>query len=93
MAALAIPIEVQEQSLSQSTVILQVKFGLLGDSRLQVEPGAVWLGIPCDVLRAHVGEGAGPASVWDFPRAAAQARQECALRGHCPARRSVIQCS
>src|SRR5580692_3811364 len=33
MAALAIPIEVQEQSLSQSTVILQVKFGLLGDSR------------------------------------------------------------
>jgi hypothetical protein len=28
MAALAIPIEVQEQSLSQSTVILQVKFGL-----------------------------------------------------------------
>lgn len=26
MAALAIPIEVQEQSLSQSTVILQVKF-------------------------------------------------------------------
>src|SRR5216683_3153699 len=33
MAALAVPIEVQEQSLSQSTVILQVKFGLLGDSR------------------------------------------------------------
>src|SRR3984893_467584 len=33
MAALAIPIETQEQSLSQSTVILQVKFGLLGDSR------------------------------------------------------------
>src|SRR5260370_41370557 len=33
MAALAIPIEVQEQSLLQSTEILQVKFGLLGDSR------------------------------------------------------------
>src|ERR1019366_8610596 len=33
MAALAFPIEIQEQSLSQSTVILQVKFGLLGDSR------------------------------------------------------------
>ncbi len=33
MAALAIPIARQEQSLSESTVILQVKFGLLGDSR------------------------------------------------------------
>lgn len=33
MAALAVPITGQEQSLSESTVILQVKFGLLGDSR------------------------------------------------------------
>jgi len=33
MAALAIPIAKPEQSLSESTVILQVKFGLLGDSR------------------------------------------------------------
>ena len=33
MAALAIPIARPEQSLSESTVILQVKFGLLGDSR------------------------------------------------------------
>ena len=33
MAALVIPIAKQEQSLSESTVILQVKFGVLGDSR------------------------------------------------------------
>src|SRR6202453_1850799 len=33
MAALDIPIARQEHSLSESTVILQVKFGLLGDSR------------------------------------------------------------
>jgi hypothetical protein len=33
MAALAIPIGGQEHSLSESTVILQVKFGVLGDSR------------------------------------------------------------
>jgi hypothetical protein len=33
MAALAIPVEGQDQSLSRSTVILQIKFGLLGDSR------------------------------------------------------------
>jgi hypothetical protein len=33
MAVLAVPIEGQEQSLSQSTVLLQAKFGLLGDSR------------------------------------------------------------
>jgi hypothetical protein len=33
MAAVAIPITGQEQSLSESTVILQLKFGLLGDSR------------------------------------------------------------
>ena len=33
MAVLAVPITGQEQSLSESTVILQVKFGLLGDSR------------------------------------------------------------
>jgi hypothetical protein len=33
MAALAIPITGQEQSLSESSVILQVKFGVLGHSR------------------------------------------------------------
>jgi hypothetical protein len=33
MAAIAVPIAGQHQSLSESTVILQVKFGLLGDSR------------------------------------------------------------
>jgi hypothetical protein len=33
MAALAVPISGQEHSLSESTVILQVKFGVLGDSR------------------------------------------------------------
>ena len=33
MAALVIPIAKQEQSLSESTVILQEKFGVLGDSR------------------------------------------------------------
>lgn len=33
MAAIAVPIAGQHQSLSENTVILQVKFGLLGDSR------------------------------------------------------------
>jgi len=33
MAAFAVPISGQEHSLSESTVILQVKFGVLGDSR------------------------------------------------------------